>query len=358
MKGLKFKMIPVESSLRDISGEEYVSTLIDRSSVESYPLACSMDITELCNLECVHCFLGTRRESGGGNIAKKLALQILDILKDAGVLALVITGGEPLAHPDFRELWIEAKQRGFLLTLFTNATLMDDELASFLADNPPRRVEVSVYGYTEKTYESITGIPGSYNAFIKGVECLNRAGINLHLKFPVMTKNYKELEDVKKWAEKMGVELRYDMMVSPTIDGGLGPLAYRLLPAKAAELWRVEGGEDISSDECALSALNSGSDLLVECGAGVQTVHIDVEGNMHPCILWRDMQQSILETTAEQWNRQMHDIRLRSLSDDSNCLGCSSRSGCLSCYALSVLETGEAGAVVDYFCDLMHEKTR
>ena len=58
---------------------------------------------------------------------------ILDEIKDAGCLWLLLTGGEPLLRPDFLEIYQYAKHKGFLLTLFTNGTLLTPHIADFLS---------------------------------------------------------------------------------------------------------------------------------------------------------------------------------------------------------------------------------
>jgi len=60
------------------------------------------------------------------------SLGILDEVADAGCLWLLITGGEPLLRPDFRDIYMYAKRKGFLITLFTNGTLLDADIADQL----------------------------------------------------------------------------------------------------------------------------------------------------------------------------------------------------------------------------------
>ena len=105
----------------------------------------SMDWTRRCNLRCRHCFV---RDTAGAELDTAGVRRVLDALADGGVLFLVVTGGEPLLRPDFRTLFEHAKRRGFVLTLFTNGGLIDQPLADFLADMPPRRIEITLYGAT------------------------------------------------------------------------------------------------------------------------------------------------------------------------------------------------------------------
>ncbi len=345
-------MIATSPVVRTISAGDFVASLLSKPSPDSLPLACTLDITERCNLECVHCFLGGRRNGGNGDLPVERACRLFEMLSTAGVLVLVVTGGEPLMHPGFRTIWREARRKGFLVSLFTNGTLVDGELAAFLADHPPRRVEVSAYGYTEATYESITGTTGSYARFLDGVECLRATGAKVRLKFPVLRENQHELDAAREWAERMGMGFRCDALVSPTLDGETTSLARRLVPEDAARHLPEAFHAGLSECEAADSR-PSGNAALIACGAGVKTIHVDVSGDMHPCVLWRNAGRSLLETTPREWARHMAILREERLPRSSRCSGCRVRTHCPSCPALSRLETGRAGAAVAHFCELM-----
>ena len=87
---------------------------------------------------------------------------------DNGMVFLLLTGGEVFLRPDFFEIYTPLTRMGLVLTLFTNGTLITDEIASRLAEAPPSRTEITLYGATAETYEAVTGIPGSYARCISG----------------------------------------------------------------------------------------------------------------------------------------------------------------------------------------------
>ena len=61
------------------------------------------------------------------------------------------------AAADFAEVYTRAKERGTLVTVFTNATLVDEDIVRLFEDLPPQEVEVSLYGASEDVYERVTG---------------------------------------------------------------------------------------------------------------------------------------------------------------------------------------------------------
>ena len=107
------------------------------------------DVTPTCNFRCDMCYIRMEKsqaEKRGGLRSIEEWLHIADQLQEIGTLFILLTGGEPLLYPDFKELYIRLKEKGFILTINTNATLIDDETVRlFQRFENPGWVEVSRY---------------------------------------------------------------------------------------------------------------------------------------------------------------------------------------------------------------------
>lgn len=335
------------------------ATLLDQlarrdGAVGDFPLAGSLELTLDCNLWCRHCYIRYPGATADENDTARVKA-LLDQLAERGVLCLLLTGGEILARPDFREIYQHAKRCGFLLTLFTNATLVDEKMADFLASLPPRRIEITIYGHTADIYERVTGVPGSFAAFRRGVDLLLARGLPVYLKMMVLKTNLHQLDDVKAWVTAKGLPFRHDGVVNPRLDGHRGPLRERLEPG---DVVRVQGlGEDDRAEFVRLraqaeQALARGTDdRLFRCGAGIHTFHIDPRGQMHPCMMWRttplDARQGL---QPGAWSAHIRALRTRTRPEDTGCRSCPNALACGNCAATSQLETGVAGSNVDYYC--------
>jgi MoaA/NifB/PqqE/SkfB family radical SAM enzyme len=317
------------------------------------PYSASLDLTRRCNLHCVHCYV---RPSGATDtdLPSAAIMRILERLSRGGVLFLVLTGGEPLLRPDFPELYRRVKELGIIPTLFTNATCLTPGTLDLLASLPPRRIEVTVYGHTARTYEAVTGVPCSHRRFREGVEALLCRGLLVRLKAMVLRSNAHELDAMKEWAESLGCEFRYDALVHPHVDGCPAPLAERLGPEEVAAL-QFRTPEDRSEFEHYLAEL--GDDLaprrrLFECGAGSMTLHVDASGYAHPCMLWRDHPYPILEQDLDaRWLD--HIRRLQDLpSPAGECVTCRERGLCNCCPPLARLEAGGPTTPPFFYCRL------
>jgi radical SAM protein with 4Fe4S-binding SPASM domain len=339
------------AALPEVGAATWAEGLLTRDQEgQAFPLAGSLDLTERCNLRCGHCYVPRDAVSGPPLEFSRFGL-LLDRLADAGALVLLLTGGEVFGLSDFRERYLAVRRRGFLVTIFTNATCVDDALADFLAAHPPRRIEVTVYGHTAGTYEAVTGVPGSFVAFRNGVAALVTRRLPVRLKYMVLRETVHERDAAAQWAAEQGLSMRDDAVVAGGLASSLAPLAHRVDAAVAAALSGVVLCEDGAEPGGAAGVVNGGP--LFSCGAGVRTFHVDAYGKLHPCLLWRRNPYDLLTGTVDGWLTAMRTLRQRPWPASSKCPTCAARRRCPNCAALSQVETGEAGLNAAYYCAMM-----
>ncbi|WP_443064208.1 radical SAM protein [Streptomyces sp. NBC_00525] len=130
------------------------TVLVREPSLYRYCRA-SWEINLGCNFGCKHCYLGERPFSGLGWQDK---VWLLDIMREAGVLWLQITGGEP-TDPHFQGAYRYAWQAGMMLTISTNGSLLwRPDLLKLFQNCPPYRLVVSMYGASEEPFDTLTRI--------------------------------------------------------------------------------------------------------------------------------------------------------------------------------------------------------
>jgi len=226
----------------------------------------------MCYTDCRNTPEAVRRELATAEI-----LHILDQLIDAGMLELCLTGGEPLARPDFFQIYDYAVSRGLLVTLFTNGTLITESIADRLAALPPHRVEISLHGTTTGTFERVTQGPGSHARCLDAIRLLLARRIPLLVKTTALTLNRKEVLSVKAYAASLGsVAFRLGEDLRPDLDGGAGPFRYALSPYELEELNRQDPA--LWSEACQKSRTD-----LPPCNSGMHRFHIDAYGGLQLC---------------------------------------------------------------------------
>jgi MoaA/NifB/PqqE/SkfB family radical SAM enzyme len=202
-----------------LSDEAYWSEFAEKIERQRIPFSGSIALTHRCNLTCMHCYAKEdtkRREDSSPELNIEQWKKTITEIKAAGCLYLLITGGEPLLRDDFADVYAYAKRQGFLITLFTNGTLVTGEIVKLFRQLPPRRIEITLYGAGAATHDRITGVPGSYECCLRGVEMLLAGGLNVALKSVLMTLNLNEFAAMEKIAQGYGVNFRLDAAIFPS----------------------------------------------------------------------------------------------------------------------------------------------
>ena len=120
-----------------------------RTSGKRVPMEVSIEVTRRCPLECRHCYNNlpmSDKVARQSELSLEEYRRLLDELAAEGCLWILFTGGEIFARADFLDIYAYAKSKGFLITLFTNGTMVTERVADFLVEYPPFAVEITLYG--------------------------------------------------------------------------------------------------------------------------------------------------------------------------------------------------------------------
>ncbi|HSJ52455.1 MAG TPA: radical SAM protein [Anaerolineae bacterium] len=344
----------------EISANDIFLRMRDKILGERIPLTGSIELTWRCNLRCAHCYITAsssypRLAGDSAELSAAEFCRIIDEVAAEGCLSLLLTGGEPLLRSDFLDIYRHAKRRGILLILFTNGTLLTGEIVEELREWPPRRVEITLYGRTQETYERVTGVPGSHARCMAGIELLLGHEIPVQLKTMVMTLNRHELEAMQEFAHSLDVEFRFDALLNGCLDSSSAPLQYRLPPEEVVAL-------DIADEERVrqwrayfdrYSRMERNPNALFVCGAGLSSFHVDPVGRLSVCMMVRKYQYDLRGGSfRDGWRGHARDVRFRTLASDHGCNHCRLASLCTQCPGWSQLESGEDLAPIDYLCQV------
>lgn len=163
----------------------------------SAPLIVWFEITRACNLSCRHCYVeaGKPREN---ELSTNEIFDALDQLKDAGVFALVLVGGEPMGRPDFFEILDYAHALGFVISIATNGMYVTQEVI----DRLPREecvVSVSVDG---TTFHKELRVRSSWDDIKERLKLLRKNSIPTAIMSTQTDRNVNELHDILEFARE------------------------------------------------------------------------------------------------------------------------------------------------------------
>lgn len=335
-----------------------------------------IELTNRCNNNCRHCYINL---PAGDHTAKgkELSIAEIDSLADEavslGALWCLLTGGEPLIREDFCDIYLCLKKKGLLVSVFTNATLITPEHIKLFKKYPPRDVEISVYGVTQNTYERVTGKPGSFSAFMRGLGLLLEGGLKVRLKAMALRSNVHELPAISRFCrEKTKDYFRFDPFLHLRFDANPVKNAQirseRLSPEEIIVLERSDPDRfqalEKSCNDFSAPEDSNGNNSLLGCGAGMGSCCISYDGLFRLCSsLWHadclyDLRTGNLTDAFHNFVPRVRSVRSKNKAFIGKCRICPLINLCMWCPAHAHLETGEMDVPVDYFCETAHARAR
>ncbi len=338
------------------------------------PLLSRLDIelTERCNNDCLHCSIN---RPAGDEDARSREMDtgfIKDLLDQAaalGCLTVRFTGGEPLLRSDFEDLYLRARNRGMRVMIFTNATLVTPRLAGLLSRVPPlEKMEVSVYGMSERTSLAVTRNPGAFEAARRGLRLLADHRLPFVLKSVVLPSNRNEREELGAWAAGLtGVAAAPAFAVALDLRSRPDPVrsglirGLRLPPREAAGYMTGmdrDGGEERRRFVAEHGGARGGR--LFTCLEGGGGGAVDAYGRFQYCLTLRhpdtvyDLKRGSLREAVREMPPRLRRLRARDPEYLRRCGRCFLKTLCLQCPAKSWAEHGTLDTPVGYFCEIAH----
>lgn len=347
----------------------------NRLNGKRIPFSFDLEITARCNNNCRHCYNNlpvTDMQAKKSELSIAQISAIADQAMVMGSLWCLITGGEPLLRADFSEIYLLLRNKGLLVSVFTNACLITDKHISLFKKFPPWHIEVTVYGVTPETYEKVTRCPGSYTAFRRGLDLLLHNDIKVRLKAMALRSNVSELPAIAAFCRQHTKDyFRFDPLLHLRFDGS----AARNAEIKAERLHADEIAALEQADSERSTALKKNCDQLIfptqehldcqhlfHCGTGKDGFTVSPDGYFHLCSSLRhpkcvtDLKKT---TLAEAWNNLVPQVHSMTSSDSEfleKCRACPIINLCLWCPAHAYLETGKLDGWSDYFCQVAHAR--
>ncbi len=349
--------------------------LWDKMRSNNRIISFDLEVTARCNNDCGHCYICL---PAGDKAARKAEPNLEEIMNVAdwavkmGALWCLITGGEPLLRDDFEDIYIGLKKKGLLVSVFTNACLIDEGHIELFKKYPPRDIEVTVYGVTRDTYEAVTRRPGSFDAFMRGLNLLLDAGLKVRLKAMAIRSNSHELPVIARFCrERTKDYFRFDPLLHLRLDRN---------PARNEEIKseRLRPEEIVAlemADHERFGALEKGCDKLINpgfcdikcnhlfhCGTGVGSFTMGCDGKMRLCSSLRqpdcvyDIRKGLKHQAWQEFVQSVRDMRSENEEFLKTCRRCPIINLCSWCPAHAYLEEGSMDAQVPYFCSVAHAR--
>jgi hypothetical protein len=275
-----------------------------------------------CNYDCEHCYLGEKMFAGMEWPGRE---RLLNVMADAGVLWLQLTGGEPLIDPLFAETHAYAWDLGMLIQISSNGSRLDRaKTLDLLTTRRPYRLTLSLYGATAESYDGMTRRRGSFRRFMRGLAAAHEAELSMRINIVVSNRNEHEISQMRAIADRFGIPSFEYANISPTIYGG-----GEVLPSQSREMLRKRAP-------------------YTGCNAGVTHFHADPHGKASICKIGRDPQVDLIAEGAPGLKR-LAAVADALVTRHGGCSGCTLQKTCGTCMPLANLYR-QAQAPLEVFC--------
>lgn len=304
-----------------------------------------LEITSRCNLSCLHCGSDCGRNPGKGELTTEQWIDFIEDLPrsfDAKKLFVILTGGEPLCHPELDRIIDALRAASVRWSMVTNGWLLSDERLAHLLSSGMESMTVSLDGARE-SHDWLRGKPGSFDRAVNGITLLARSNIPI---FDVVTcanpRNLDELPQVEALLREVGVKRWRLFSIFPKGRAKenrkliLNPAQIKQLLAWIAARRRAGEGKDFQLDFCCEGYLPVDVDRKVRdepyfCRAGINIGSVLADGAISACpnISRALVQGNILDRDfASVWENGFQPYRDRSWLKKGPCKDCDEWSRC------------------------------
>lgn len=345
--------------------------LWEKAGPNKIPLTVAFELTPTCNLSCKMCYVRKSMQevnNCGGLIRAKEWIAYAKEAADLGMLFPLLTGGEPLLHPDFKEIFIAMQNIGMQISINSNATMIDKEMAKWFSEHTPTRINITLYGASPETYEKLCGDKAAFYKVQEAIKWLKFYKIPIKFNASITSYNLDDLDKIISFAKSIDVPIQVATYMFPPIRRNKEMIGKNdRLNAKAAGYAKVKADylyqepewfkgqvmrfsnfvnpKDIDFDKL------EKSERKMKCRAGYCSFWIDWQGNMLNCGMHSPVKYNLKQyTIKEAWLKLYEDTK--SILYSSICSNCPNMKLCHTCIAMINNECGSSGERPKYICEM------
>lgn len=331
------------------------------------PISGTFELTARCNFSCPMCYVHLSKACPEEELTTEQWLDIARQARDQGMIFVLLTGGEPFVRRDFFEIYEGMKAMGLMVSINSNGSLLRGEIRERLIENPPFRMNISLYGGREETYRQMCGV-NAFHHVVENIQVLRDAGIDVRLNYSITPYNSHDMTRIHEISQQLGVHVKASSYIYPAIRvKDKIPAGTRLSAEESAVcsvqwdrlrltdeefLLRAKALSGCTERECSV-VLDEG----VGCRAGTTSFWVTWDGRMLPCGMMpgpaADPLQSGFDAAWQEIREATKQIQM-----PAACVSCSRRNICSVCAAVCVTETGAFHQKPEYVCRRTDETVR
>jgi len=184
------------------------------------PTVINLEITDVCNIKCRHCYNYWREDSVQGNsMSKEMLSRLIDMFVEAKVFHVVLTGGEPFAN--YKVLGFGFKkliENNISISCNSNLMLCNDEKLKHLRDIGLDHILTSLNSFDPATNDYMANKKGAFDTIIKGIEAAVKNEIRISVNMIISSKNKDHVYQTGKFVHELGCQKLFGTRTVPPIN--------------------------------------------------------------------------------------------------------------------------------------------
>ena len=330
--------------------DETENYIFDLMTERQIPFTATIEITDRCNLKCSHCY----RSQESANLWNCENFEAaLKELKELGTLHIVLAGSEPLMHPEIIKIIELIEKHGFVITLQTNATLLNDKILTALKRCSVKMVFVSLYTDDAAIHEKITGVKGSYEKTISAIKILIENDFVVRASVSIFEDNKDQVYAVNALCKELGIQAGYNFKIIPAIKPDKDTIS--LNSFEADKMYEYVTSPELKLFEDAIKRSRKKEFTIPQryCSTGIRSITITYDLNVVICNAFRKVCGSLTDSNiSDIWNNSPELIRWRTYTSKVNkkCASCDAFQYCEPCPAHNYTQTGNDEEIDDITC--------
>ena len=335
-----------------------------KAAQKHIPASGTFELTPRCNLNCEMCYIrmsAAEEAVFGQELTTDEWISFGNQAVNAGMVYLLITGGEPLLREDFTDIYTSMAKMGVIMSLNTNATLVSENMVKCFVEHPPERINVTLYGASADTYKKVCGNAAGYRAAFRGVRMLKDAGLPVCINTTFTRNNAADMEDIVAFAKKNNIPIRMTSYLFPPVRCGRDESsACFLTPEEHGKLGAVFDSitmENNRKQRRAEILANISNNIAVQqhesraakCMAGRSAFWITWDGHMLPCGMLPHLGISLRKANFT-WIWADFEQTMKAQMLPEKCSSCAKKILCPVCIAVTQSQNVVPDALCRY-CD-------
>lgn len=188
---------------------------------EYTPESLFIELTGKCNFNCPFCYVHTcSTVQKQPFISFEQIKKDIDYLVERGLITCTISGGECFLHPEFEKIYEYIKNKGVLVTILSNLSLLTDSIVNLFKRLPPYKIDVTIYAMEEEKMKTVTCQKKiASSQVLNNILRLKDEGMNVTCKTPYNTLTEGQIPLITEWCKKHEIPYFYSMETFENYEG-------------------------------------------------------------------------------------------------------------------------------------------